>query len=97
MEKKEIRQKRMITEIDDLADDLADWALKLKALGGMINALAWYEKEYQKSEHLLDNSEYLGEIIKDYADFIYTAVSNNIGEVRGLQENIQVMRATGKI
>jgi hypothetical protein len=97
MEEKKIQQKRMITETGDLAEDLSEWALKLKALGGLINALAWYEKTYNNSDHLLDNSEYLGEIIKDYAEFIYAAVSNNIAEVRGLQENIGEMRATGKI
>jgi len=96
MEENDFR-KKMITRRDDLVEDLLDWALKLKAIGGLVSALAWYEKNYDKSAHLVEHGEDLGNIINDYAEFIETALNDNIGEIRSIPESIEKLRAAGKI
>ena len=53
----------------DVWEDLDDWSRKLGALGKMISALAWHEKD-GGSESLCSEGELLGGIIYDYAQAI---------------------------
>jgi len=77
-------KKRLVTGNNDLAEDLSDWALKVKALGGVLSALAWLEKNNKSgSDWFVAYGEYFGEIIQDYAEFIETAVHDNISIIRG--------------
>lgn len=80
--------KRLDTHGGDLAEDLMDWARKLKALGYILGTLAWYESKPDSGTEALNwHGEQLGEIIEDYAEFIGTAVEDNIPQINGLEGN----------
>jgi len=53
----------------DVREDLIKWSYKLGALGNLISALAWHEKD-GGSESLCSDGELLGSIIYDYAQAI---------------------------
>lgn len=98
MENQDLQRKQMMTGNNDLVEDLVDWSGKLKALGGILSRLAWYEsKDNVNTSALVAHGEQFGAIINDYAEFIETAVNDNIGEIRGFSASIEAMRSTGKI
>jgi len=84
MEKQDDIRERLITANNDLAEDLSDWAWKVKALGGILSAFLWHESRGAGGTGALrQHGEAFGEIIKDYAEFIETSVSDNISRIRG--------------
>ena len=67
---------------ESLTEKLDDWAWKLEALGGIIGALCWHEKNTPLGGTiaLTEYGEAYGQIIIEYADLIRTAVCENVGE-----------------
>jgi hypothetical protein len=64
---------------EDMADNLIEWAAKIKALGDVWGALAWHVEKYDGDIDALTRcGETLGSIIGDYAGFIQDTVTENI-------------------
>lgn len=75
--------------IEDMADNLIEWAGKMKALGEVWGALSWHVDRYDgDGEALTHCGETLGMIIGDYAGLIEDTVTENLSIIRHPDENI---------
>ena len=88
MEKQTEDRKRLTSTNNDLVEDLVDWAGKLKAMGGILASLAWHVKQDGDATQLIQCGEAFGEVIQNYAEFIETAVNDNIALIRSGQQNV---------
>lgn len=63
---------------EDMADNLIEWAGKIKAIGEVWGALAWHVRHYDGDDDaLLGCGETLGCIIGDYAGMIEDTITEN--------------------
>ncbi|HPD57940.1 MAG: hypothetical protein BWY69_00808 [Planctomycetes bacterium ADurb.Bin401] len=84
----------------NLVENLDDWAWKLEALGGVIGALCWHEKNTTLGGTiaLTEYGEAYGQIIIEYAQLIRAAVCENKDEensqtlISGLQEAYELLK-----
>jgi len=68
-------------------NDVYDWSNRLAALGEVISALAWHERN-GGSECLHQEGEHLGEIIRDYAQAIRITIDKNLEKLCDMDESI---------
>lgn len=74
---------------EDIADNLREWAGKIKTLGEAWGALSWHVERYDgDGDSLARCGEILGMIIGDYAGLIEDTVTENIGLFHDLGKNI---------
>lgn len=74
---------------EDMADNLIEWAGKMKALGEIWGALSWHIDRYKgDDEALVHCGETLGSIIMDYAGLIEDTVTDNFKHFHDLDKKI---------